>query len=239
MRLASRLADQPDPVLGEEESPGCAFTRSLPVSRYLYFAASLVLCLPALLQAQVVPINPAPFPADGTATRRCATGGVLRNDPSRCPTRRGHLGFQRKQSGVEGRHRAPVEVASWHEGAGHRQCRGQQPAIEHDRRTQRRLDNRSTIQGKVDSLTITSLTRDKQAGIFPDDSGLGGNDLDKPAKRSTHGGKGGRAQIVGHCRIVGRLVVNRGSGLSVQPGRGTPLRSSWATRPRSPSIWPI
>jgi hypothetical protein len=193
------------------------------VSRYLYFAASLVLCLPALLQAQVVPINPRLSPLMGRQQ-----GGVQPVEFSgtiQAVAPRGE-GILVSNGNNQVWKVAIVRQSKWQVGT-KVQVTGNAAAsslrsnmiveLSAD------LDNRSTIQGKVDSLTITSLTRDKQAGIFPDDSGLGGNDLDKPAKRSTHGGKGGRAQIVGHCRIVGRLVVNRGSGLSVQPGRGTPL----------------
>lgn len=193
------------------------------MSRYLYLAASVVLCLPALLQAQIVPINPHRSPLmgrsqggvqpmeftgtiQGVAPR--GDGIVVSNGNNQVwkvaivrPTK-WQVGTKVQVTGTA----APTSLRS-----------GLIVELSAD------LDNRSTIQGKVDSLTITSLTRDKQMGIFPDDNGLGGNDLDKPAKRSTHGGKGGRAQIVGHCRIVGRLVVNRGSGLSVQTGRGTPL----------------
>ena len=85
------------------------------------------------------------------------------------------------------------------------------------------IDNRNTIQGKVNALTITSITREKPMGVFPDaDSGFGGNDSDKSAKRPTHAksGKAGRGQIVGRCRIVGQLIA-RGGSLSVKYGRGT------------------
>ena len=88
------------------------------------------------------------------------------------------------------------------------------------------IDSHGAVQGKVDALTITSLTREKQMGIFPsgDDSGFGGNGMDdsgKPAKRSGHtaGKAAPHAQTAGSYRVVGLLSV-RGGALSVQPGRG-------------------
>jgi hypothetical protein len=182
-----------------------------------------VLCLPALLPAQIVPINPHRSPLMGRPQ-----GGVQRVEFSgtiQAVAPRGD-GIMVSNGNNQVWKVAIVRASKWQVGT-KVQVTGTAAAsslrsgliveLSAD------LDNRSAIQGKVDSLTITSLTRDKQMGIFSDDNGLGGGDLDRPAKRPTHGGKAGRAQIVGHCHIVGRLVVNRGGGLSVQTGRGTPL----------------
>jgi hypothetical protein len=101
------------------------------------------------------------------------------------------------------------------------------------------IDAKGTIREKVGELTITSLTPQKQIGLFPsgevaagdDQGGLGGANGDAPK------GKGGKAAkpdkrtprtrgktgaiAAGNYRIVGHLLVGRGGALSIQPGRGT------------------
>jgi len=88
------------------------------------------------------------------------------------------------------------------------------------------LDGRGAIQGKVDTLTVTSLTKEKQMGLSPSDAGggFGGKVIDdspKPAKRTTHaaGKAGPRTQTAGSYRVIGRLMIGRGGALSVQPAR--------------------
>ena len=99
------------------------------------------------------------------------------------------------------------------------------------------IDARGAIQGKIDKLTITSLTKDKTVGLTPaaaegadDDQGgfganLGGPATDagtKPAKPPAHAAKktNSRKTAAGRYQVVGRLIVGRGSALSVQPGHG-------------------
>ena len=104
------------------------------------------------------------------------------------------------------------------------------------------IDDSGAIQGKVDALTITSLTREKQLGLFPpgdakaDDvvDGFGPNakkDQDSGDTGVKHGKRPARAtgkatprtQPAGKYRIVGQLTVARGGALSVQTRRGAPL----------------
>jgi len=87
------------------------------------------------------------------------------------------------------------------------------------------IDSHGAIQGKVDTLTITS--KEKQMGLSPSDAGngFGGKVMDdsgKPAKRSGHtaGKATPHAQTAGSYRVVGQLVVGRGGMLAVQAGRG-------------------
>jgi hypothetical protein len=99
------------------------------------------------------------------------------------------------------------------------------------------IDDHGVILGKVDALTVTSLTRDKQLGLFP--SGEGKDDgvvdgfgpaADKDKKDSgdagsKHGKRTGKASShsqAGKYRIIGQLVVGRGGVLSVQTRRGAP-----------------
>jgi hypothetical protein len=97
------------------------------------------------------------------------------------------------------------------------------------------IDSHGAIQGKVDSLTVTTLTKDKQMGLTSPDaeSGFGepaADDSGKPAKRATRttaktaktpkaGKASAHAQAAGNYRIIGQLVVGRGGALSVKPGR--------------------
>jgi hypothetical protein len=81
------------------------------------------------------------------------------------------------------------------------------------------FDEHGKIQGKVGALTVTSITREKPAGVFPSDAPAGGNDGGAGAHAGHPGGKAG-PQSAGSYRVVGRLVVQRGA-LMVQPGRGT------------------
>jgi hypothetical protein len=187
------------------------------VSRYLCLAAAVVFCLPALLPAQMVPVNPRrntlgrqqsgvqPVEVSGTIRAVARAGIVVGNDNNQMwkvaivsPTKFS-VGTKVQVTGA-------AQASNLRSGL----------VVEFSAD----LDNRGRIQGKVDTLTVTSITREKPMGIFPDDSGFAGNDADKTAKRSGHG-KSGRAQIIGRCRIVGRLVVARGGALSVQGGRGT------------------
>jgi hypothetical protein len=100
------------------------------------------------------------------------------------------------------------------------------------------VDNRGTIQEKVDALTVITPTREKLPGVYSDaDGGFGGNvggngidDSPKSGKKTgrttgksgrTSGKAASRAQMVGKCRIIGQLVVGRGGALSVRTGRTT------------------
>ena len=102
------------------------------------------------------------------------------------------------------------------------------------------IDNRNTIQGKFDALTITSITREKPMGVFPDaDSGFGGNDADKSVKRSAHA-KSGKAGA-GRSSEDAESSVGWSSAVAARC-RSNPAaarcRSNWPRRPRSASIWP-
>jgi hypothetical protein len=190
------------------------------MSRRFFFAVSFVLCLPALLQAQLNPLSQRrstlgrqqatmqPVEATGTITFVAPRGNgiVVSNGNNQVwkvtivPNTKVTVGTKVQVTGT-------ATASSLRSGL----------VVE----LTADLDNRNTIQGKVETLTITSLTRDKQMGVFADDAGFAGNDLDKSAKRTAKSSKGARAQIVGRCRIVGRLVVSRGGSFSVQSGRGT------------------
>ena len=190
------------------------------MSRYHFLAAVFVLCLPALLHAQYNPLSRRsqlgrqpvglqPVEVSGTIQGVARNGIVVSNGNNQlwkvaivAPSKI-NVGTKLQVTGTATvnnlRSGLIVELSA-------------------------DIDNRNTIQGKIDALTITSITREKPMGVFPDaDSGFGGNDADKSVKRSAHAksGKAGRGQIVGRCRIVGRLVVGRGGSMSVQPGRGT------------------
>jgi hypothetical protein len=98
------------------------------------------------------------------------------------------------------------------------------------------IDDRGAIQGKIDALTVTSITKDKQIGIVSSgdakaDSGDGGFAANakkdsgetggKRAKRPprTAGKTASRTQPAGSYRVVGKLLVGRGGALSVVAGR--------------------
>jgi hypothetical protein len=185
------------------------------MSRRFLFAVSLVLCLPALLEAQIIPINPhrsalgrqtglQQVDVSGTIQKIVRNGVVVSNG-----NQVWNVAIVRPSKVAVG---TKVQVT------GTMTAKNLQSGLIVELSAD--LDNRSTIQGKIDTLTITSLTRDKQMGVFADDAGFAGNDLDKSAKRPTKSGKG-RAQIVGRCRIVGQLIVNRSGSLSVKSGHGT------------------
>jgi hypothetical protein len=95
------------------------------------------------------------------------------------------------------------------------------------------LDDNGAIQGKVDSLTVTSLTQDKKIGMVPaaDAKGAGVTDgfgdnatndaAAKRAKHSTHatGKKAApRSQVAGTYRIIGKLNVGRNGAMTVVAG---------------------
>ena len=190
------------------------------MSRRFFFAVSFVLCLPALLQAQLNPLNQRrsttgrqqatlqPIEATGTITYVSPRGNgiVVSNGNNQVwkvaivPNTKVSIGTKVQVTGT-------VAASNLRSGL----------VVE----LTADLDNRNSIQGKVETLTITSLTRDKQMGVFADDTGFGGNNLDKSAKRTAKSSKSNRAQIVGRCRIVGKLVVSRDGSFSVQSGRGT------------------
>jgi hypothetical protein len=192
------------------------------VSRCLYLAVGLVLCLPTLLPAQLVPMNRnrsplgrqqigvQPVEVSGTI-QGVARGGIVVSNSNNQVFRVAIVPPTKVSVGTKVQVTGAAKVSNLRSGL----------VVE----LSADLDNRGTIQGKIDTLTITSITREKPMGIFPESDGFGGNgDLDKTAKRSGHSsksGKAGRAQIVGRCRIIGRLVVQRGGSLAVQSGRGT------------------
>ncbi len=190
------------------------------MSRYHFLAASLVLCLTALLQAQI-PLNP--------LNRRSQLGrqpiGPQSADVSGTIQKIGRNGIVvsngNQMWNVVVMRPSKVNAGTKVQVTGTMTANNLQSGLIVELTAD--IDNRNTIQGKVNALTITSITREKPMGVFPDaDSGFGGNDSDKSAKRPTHAksGKAGRGQIVGRCRIVGQLIA-RGGSLSVKYGRGT------------------
>jgi len=97
-------------------------------------------------------------------------------------------------------------------------------------------NDHGAIQGKVDALTITSLTQDKQMGRVPSSHAKADDVVDgfgPNAKKDQDSGYAGgkrakrppktapRTQPAGSYRIIGRLIVGRGGALSVQVGRST------------------
>lgn len=98
------------------------------------------------------------------------------------------------------------------------------------------IDSRGAVQKKVEALTVTSLSKEKQIGVFPaaaaaggDAGGFGANaEEDTAGKSVKHAGRtagktgktASKTQPAGSYRIVGKLIVGRGGALSVQPGRG-------------------
>lgn len=76
------------------------------------------------------------------------------------------------------------------------------------------FDARGVIQKKVDSLTITSLSREKPCGIFPAGGEPPPVDAAAPGKRPA--GKAGSRAKAGTYRVVGRLTVNRNGSMSIQ-----------------------
>jgi hypothetical protein len=191
------------------------------VSRYLSLATSLVLCLSASLEAQMVPTN----------LHRNTIGGRQQSGVQSVEVPGTIQGVKRGGIVILNANNQPISVAMVSPtkiSVGTKiQVTGSVRAS--DLRSgltvelNAEIDNRGRIQGKVDSLTITTVTRDRPLGIFPESDGFAGNgvtDADKTSKRSSHG-KSSRAQIIGRCRIIGHLVVGRDGALSVQPGRST------------------
>ena len=186
------------------------------MSRHFFLAVSFVLCLPALLQAQYSPYRSQPGrqqagfqPVDIQGTiQGVAKGGIVvvgNNQTWRVAL----VPATKVQSGTKVQVTGTATADSLRSGL----------VVE----LVAELDSHGAVQGKVDTLTITSLTREKQPGLFPSgaDSGFGGNGLDdsgKPAKKTGHAGKAA-AQTAGSYRVVGLLSI-RGGTLSVQPGRG-------------------
>jgi hypothetical protein len=98
------------------------------------------------------------------------------------------------------------------------------------------IDAKGAISDKVDEVTITSITPQRQIGLYPAGEGDAGADnqaaagdapkgkggkATKPDKRKGAGhGKAAGAVAAGKYRIVGKLVVNRGA-YSIQAGRTT------------------
>jgi len=198
------------------------------VSRF-FLAAVFVLCLPALLQAQYNPYrSPAgrqqaalqPMEISGTI-RVVARSGIAVTNSNNQTWRVAIVPATKVQAGTKVQVTGTTTADSLRSGL----------IVEFTAE----IDSRGAIQGKVDALTVTSLTREKQMGVFPSgaDSGFGGNVIDdspKPAKRpgpttakSGHatGKAAAHAQTGGSCRIVGQLVVGHGGSLSVKAGRGS------------------
>lgn len=90
------------------------------------------------------------------------------------------------------------------------------------------IDAQGAIHANVGDLTVTSLTAQKQVGMFPPEAidgsdDLGGAGLQKPKSDKAaraHGKTAAGTTAAGKYRIVGKLIVGRGHALSVQPGRG-------------------
>jgi hypothetical protein len=103
------------------------------------------------------------------------------------------------------------------------------------------IDDQGAILGKVDALTVTSLTRDKQLGFFPpgdakekegevvdgfaptvekdkkDPGDTGGKHVKRPPRTA---GKASTHTPAGKYRIIGQLLVGHNGALSVQTRRG-------------------
>jgi hypothetical protein len=211
------------------------------VSRYLFLAVGLTLCLPTLLHAQLPAqqYNPyrsqtgrqqqatmQPLEVSGTIRMVARTGIALTNNMNQ--TWRVAILPVTK-----------VQVT----GPATRDCLRSGLAVEFTAD----IDSHGAIQGKVDSLTVITLTKDKQMGLSsPDaDSGFGepaADDSGKPAKRTTRTSAktaktaktakaAPHAQAAGNYRIIGQLVVGRGGALSVKPGR-TMLPFELAEQPK-------
>jgi len=77
---------------------------------------------------------------------------------------------------------------------------------------QAQIDQRGAIDGKIDAMSVVSLSGERQAGLFPVES-ADEKKTDKPARRG--------ATPPGEYRVVGPLVVGRNGKFSVRvAGRG-------------------
>lgn len=99
------------------------------------------------------------------------------------------------------------------------------------------IDGHGAIQGKIDALTITSLSQERQLGIYPAGESKQDNVVDgfagksekdsgeagKRGKRSSHTAKktASRTQPAGSYRVIGQLMAGRNGVMSVRAGRGT------------------
>lgn len=100
------------------------------------------------------------------------------------------------------------------------------------------IDGHGAVQGKIDALTITSVSQQKQPGIYPSGESMDDNVVDgfagksakdsgeavgKRVKRAPHSSKktASRVQTAGSYRVIGQLMMGRNGALSVRAGRGT------------------
>lgn len=100
------------------------------------------------------------------------------------------------------------------------------------------LDASGQVQGKIDKLTVISLSPQRQPGAVrggeakaaakpgdakPDDFGAGAGQEGKPAKRAARPAakSPSRSQPAGNYHVIGRLVVGRDNKMSVQTGRSS------------------
>ena len=188
------------------------------MSRHFLVAVGFVLCLPALLQAQFNPYRQpgrqqaAMQPMELSGTIQGVVKGTIVVTGNGQTWRVAIVPPTKMQAGTKVQVTGTATADSLRSGL----------IVEFTAE----IDSRGAIKEKVDTLTITSLSKDKQMGLFPADagSGLGGNVIDdspKPAKRTGHaaGKAAPHAQTAGSYRVVGQLVVGRGGTLSVKPGR--------------------
>jgi hypothetical protein len=103
------------------------------------------------------------------------------------------------------------------------------------------IDSHGAIQGKIDAISVSTPSKDKQMGLSLSDadSSFGANAADdpdkpakpaksaksakgtKPAKGTGRGGKASRTVAPGNYHVVGQLLVGRGNARSVKvPGHG-------------------
>jgi hypothetical protein len=188
--------------------------RSLPMFSRLALAATFVLGLPALLPAQYNnlrnPRHPQQQPLVASAVdiqgviEGVTRGGVIVQDNS----------GQRWQVMVPPAARVHV--------TGSANADYLQSGLTVEFKAE--VNDRGTIKDKVDSLTLITLSADRQMGLYPseaagDQGGLAAGDDGKAGKTKHAAGKAG-ATPAGAYRIVGRLIVGRNK-LSVNTGRGT------------------
>ena len=192
------------------------------MSRYLSLATSLVLCLSASLEAQMVPNNLRRNTVGGRQTS--GVQSVEGSGTIQSMDKRGNMiitNANNQRIGVTVVSPTKISVGTKIQVTGSAKASDLRSGLTVELNAE--IDNRGRIQGKIDSLTVTTVTRERPLGIFPESDGFAGNglnDTDKSSKRSSRS-KSSRAQIVGRCRIVGHLVVARDGAMSVQAGRGT------------------